>query len=257
MFKGADKTESGIDPLRVPRHIAIIMDGNGRWAKERHLPRVEGHRSGAKTVRMVVEESRRLGVRYLTLFTFSTENWNRPASEIDALMRHLSSYLQSELELLLKNDIRLRAIGRIERLPEDVRRVLLSAEKKTAHCASMDLILALSYGGRAEIVDAARKLAGQAVRGELKPEDIGEDAFSACLYAPDVPDPELMIRSSNELRISNFLLWELAYSEIVVSQVYWPAFSKEEYCRCLHEFAGRKRRFGMTEEQVGGSGNGE
>ena len=251
MSRVSEAVAGELDPARVPRHVAIVMDGNGRWAKERYLPRVEGHRNGAKTVRMVVEESRRLGIRYLTLFTFSTENWNRPIGEVETLMRYLASYLESELELLLKNDIRLRAIGQVEKLPENVRKALASAETGTAHCVSMDLILALSYGGRSEIVDAVRKLAGRVAKGELQPEDIEESTLAGCLYAPDVPDPELMIRTSNELRISNFLLWELAYSEIVISPVYWPAFSKDEYQRCLREFAGRKRRFGMTDEQTG------
>lgn len=236
--------------MRIPRHLAVIMDGNGRWARERHLPRVEGHRQGARTVRMVVEESRRLGVRYLTLYTFSTENWNRPAGEVQMLMKYLASYLESELELLLKNDIRLRAIGQLERLPENVQLALRRAREQTADCGSMDLILALSYGGRTELVEAVRKIASRVESGELKSGEIGEETVSAGLYAPDVPDPELMIRSSNELRISNFLLWQLAYSEIVISPLFWPAFSKEEFHRCLREFAGRKRRFGMTDEQT-------
>lgn len=226
------------------------MDGNGRWAKKRFLPRVEGHRAGAKTVRMVVEESRRLGIRYLTLFTFSSENWNRPKAEVAALMQLFKTYLEKELELLTKNNIRLRAIGNLERLPQDVRETLSSVSKQTEKFDGMDLILAVSYGGREEIVYAARQLAQRAAAKQLDPEQIDENCFRQSLYAPDIPDPDVLIRSSDENRISNFLLWQLAYSEIIVTPVLWPDFDREEFLRCLQEYAGRNRRFGLTDEQL-------
>lgn len=234
----------------IPRHVAIIMDGNGRWAKKRFLPRVEGHRNGAKSVRMVVEEARRLGIRYLTLFAFSTENWQRPTDEVGGLMQLFVRHLESELELLLKNGIRLRAMGDVSRLPQAVRDLLQRNEEKTKECDGMDLILAVSYGGRDEVVQAVRKI-GRAVKaGEVDPETITEEMFSKSLYLPDVPDPEVLIRTSDETRISNFLLWQLAYAEIVVTPVLWPDFTSDEFHRCLHVFAGRNRRFGRTQEQI-------
>lgn len=233
----------------TPRHVAIIMDGNGRWAKRRFMPRIEGHRNGAKSVRMVVEECRRLGIRYLTLFAFSTENWKRPQDEVGGLMSLFVQHLESELELLLKNGIRLRAMGDTSRLPEAVREMLRRNEERTKDMTSMDLILAVSYGGRDELVQAARKMAEAAQAGQLDPASITEDSFARHLYLPDVPDPDLMIRTSDETRISNFLLWQLAYAEIVVSPVLWPDFSQDEFHRCLNVFAGRNRRFGLTQEQ--------
>lgn len=236
--------------LVVPRHIAIIMDGNGRWARSRFLPRVEGHRAGAKTVRVVVEECRRLGVKYLTLFAFSTENWKRPEDEVSALMKLFRQYLESELEALTKNGIRLRAIGDLSRLPTFVRETLEKSIESSANQTGMQLVLAISYGGREEIVNAARTLCKKAISREIDPEKISEADFSGCLYAPDIPDPELLIRTSDENRISNFLLWQLSYAEIVVTPVLWPEFSKEELYRCIGEFSCRDRRFGLTEEQI-------
>lgn len=235
----------------IPRHVAVIMDGNGRWAKKRFLPRVEGHRAGAKTVRMIVEESRKLGVRYLTLFAFSTENWQRPNDEVSSLMKLFAQYLDSELELMLKNDIRLRAIGDLKRLPTIVQDLLMRNAERTVNNKSMDLVLAVSYGGREELLNAVRSIATDVKSGKLEPADIDHAALVDRLYAPDLPDPDLLIRTSDESRISNFLLWQLAYSEIVVSPLLWPEFSKDEYHRCLKEFAGRTRRFGLTDEQVG------
>ncbi len=237
----------------VPRHIAIIMDGNGRWAKRRFLPRIEGHRNGAKSVRAVVEECRRLGVRYLTLFAFSTENWRRPQEEVGGLMGLFVQYLEGELELLLKHDIRLRAMGDLARLPQAVREILERNEQRTKDLTGMELILAVSYGGRDELVQAVKKIGREIKAGEINPEDITEDSFSKALYLPDVPDPDLLIRTSDETRISNFLLWQLAYSEIVVSPVLWPDFSRDEFHRCLNVFAGRNRRFGLTQEQIKGA----
>lgn len=249
MASGSNGTShAALSPL--PRHVAIIMDGNGRWAQTRRLPRVEGHRSGAKVVHMVVEECRRLGIRHLTLFAFSTENWNRPGAEVSSLMSLFRQYLDSELDKLLKNDIRLRAIGDIKRLPDFVRESLTRNEERTRHLTGMELILAVSYGGREEIASSMRRLAEQVQAGSLQPSEINEEMISRNLYAPDVPDPDLLIRTSDESRISNFLLWQLAYSEIVVSPVLWPDFSKEEFVRCLNVFASRDRRFGLTGEQI-------
>lgn len=237
-------------PKVLPRHLAVIMDGNGRWAKKRFLPRLEGHRNGAKTVRMVVEEARRLGIRHLTLFAFSTENWRRPEEEVGGLMHLFVQHLESELELLLRNDIRLRAMGNLSRLPGPVRDLLTRNEERTKNLTGMDLILAVSYGGRDELVQGFRKLGRAIQSGDLDPEMITEESISGSLYLPDVPDPDLLIRTSDETRISNFLLWQLAYAEIVVSPQLWPDFSRDEFYRCLHVFAGRNRRFGLTQEQV-------
>lgn len=234
----------------VPKHVAIVMDGNGRWAKKRFFPRVEGHRAGAKSVRTVVEESRKLGIRYLTLFAFSSENWQRPKDEVSSLMRLFAQYLESELQLMLKNDIRLRSIGDLERLPLEVQQSLNKSIAATAKNSTMDLVLAVSYGSRDEIVAACQKLAKQAQIGQLRPEAIDSQMLQNALYAPDIPDPDLLIRTSGESRISNFLLWQLAYSEIVVSPVLWPDFDSLEYHRCLQEYAGRTRRFGLTDEQL-------
>lgn len=234
----------------VPKHVAIIMDGNGRWAKSRGLPRVEGHRIGAQSVRAVVEEARRQGVRYLTLFSFSTENWNRPKTEVSALMKLFAKYLESEFETLAKNGVRLRAIGDLDRLPGAVKVKLDKIVEKTAHLDGLDLILALSYGSRLEIVEAAKSLAGDVLAGKIDIKDIDEAALSSRLYAADVPDPDLLIRTSGENRISNFLLWQLAYSEIVVTQDYWPDFRAEQFRACLKDFAARERRFGKTSEQL-------
>lgn len=242
------------EQARRPRHLAIIMDGNGRWAKQRGLPRVEGHRAGAKTVRMVVEESRRLGIRHLTLFAFSTENWNRPEAEVSALMRLFVQYLESEFELLCENGIRLRAMGDLEKLPVAVREMLARTEERTAGNGEMDLILAVSYGGRDELVHAVRRIVREVSAGRLHPDGLSVDDVAKGLYLPDVPDPDLLIRTSDESRISNFMLWQLAYAEIVVSPVFWPEFSREEFQRCLDVFAGRNRRFGLTTEQIRGEG---
>jgi undecaprenyl diphosphate synthase len=242
-----------VAPKVLPRHVAIIMDGNGRWARKRFLPRLEGHRNGAKTVRMVVEEARRLGIRHLTLFAFSTENWRRPEEEVGGLMHLFVQHLEAELELLLKNDIRLRAMGNVAKLPAAVRDLLARNEERTKNLTGMDLILAVSYGGRDELVQGFRKLGKAIQAGELDPESITEEVVSGSLYLPDVPDPDLLIRTSDETRISNFLLWQLAYAEIVVSPQLWPEFSRDELYRCLHVFAGRNRRFGLTQEQVAGA----
>jgi len=248
--------KNGLD-ISVPRHVAIIMDGNGRWASARGFPRIEGHRAGVKSVRATVEEARRLGVRYLTLFCFSTENWGRPEQEVSTLMRLLHKHLDGELELMLKNQIRLRAIGNLGLLPDFVRRSLQEKEDRTRNMSGMDLVLAISYGGREEILQAVRSIVRDVAQGKIllpSGDDlqgvITEEDFGSRLYAADIPDPELLIRTSGENRISNFLLWQLAYTEIVVSPVYWPDFGKEELSRCLREFSQRTRRFGLTDEQM-------
>lgn len=241
---------NGFQNSILPRHVAIIMDGNGRWAKARQLPRAEGHKSGAQSVRRVVEETRRLGISYLTLFAFSTENWQRPAEEVNALMILFVQYLQSEIDLLLKHDIRLRSIGDEQQLPPEVQKSLQHCKQATEHCKSMQLIIAISYGARQEIVAAARRIAEKAARNEITSDQITEAYFADNLYAPDIPDPDLLIRTSDEFRISNFLLWQLAYSEIVVTPLYWPEFDEAEYHRCLAEYSGRSRRFGLTAEQI-------
>ncbi len=248
--KKSKESNDASTPRVLPTHVAMIMDGNGRWAKKRLLPRIEGHRSGAKTVRMVVEECRKLGIKYLTLYTFSTENWNRPADEVGMLMRLFEQHLLSERELFMKNNIRLRAIGDRARLPENVQRCLTETEQVTAGNSELQLVLAVSYGGREELVNAARMLAEKAAKGDIAPTAIDEHALRGCLYAPDIPDPDLLIRTSEENRISNFLLWQLAYTEIVVVPQHWPEFSAEDFRRCLNEFAGRTRRFGLTDEQL-------
>jgi undecaprenyl diphosphate synthase len=234
----------------VPKHVAVIMDGNGRWARERGLPRLEGHKAGAKRVKLVVEACARAGVRHLTLFSFSTENWKRSSEEVNALMKLFRRYLDSELEALTENNVRLRAIGDLQRLPFTVREALQRDMERTKENTGIDLILAISYGAREEIVHAARECAAKAARGELKPESISEESFAKELWTKDIPDPDLLIRTSGEMRISNFLLWQLAYAEIVVIPEYWPEFDDAILQRCFMEYANRERRFGLTSEQL-------
>ena len=241
--------DSGAGNLRLPGHVAVIMDGNGRWAQQRRLPRIEGHRRGAKAVRMVVEESRRLGIRHLTLFTFSTENWDRPEAEVKSLMKMLQQYLGDERELMLKNQVRLQAIGDLARLPQGVREALDRAISETATMQGLNLTLALSYGGRGEMAHAARGIAAEVSAGRLAPHQVDESVFARHLYSPELPDVDLLIRTSGECRISNFLLWQSAYAELVITPVFWPDFSKDEYLRCLKEYSSRNRRFGLTGEQ--------
>jgi undecaprenyl diphosphate synthase len=238
----------------IPKHVAFIMDGNGRWARKRMLPRVEGHRRGANTVRMVVEECRKIGIRYVTLFSFSTENWKRPETEVSALMKLFHYHLINELENLIENGIRLRLVGDIEMLPNSVQEVAKLSETRTIDCNGMDLILAVSYGGRQEILHSVRKIAEQIENGKLKSSELNENVFREFLYAPDVPDPDVLIRTSNEMRISNFLLWQLAYSEIVVSAKHWPEFTKDELINCFNQYSTRIRRFGCTSEQLSHNG---
>jgi undecaprenyl diphosphate synthase len=233
-----------LDAARLPRHVAVIMDGNGRWARERGLPRVEGHRAGAKSVREIVETSARLGLEVLSLFAFSTENWKRPAREVQMLMRLLEDYLGREDGLLMDNDFRLRVLGNKEKLPASLRRELERVESLTRGNSRMTIGLALNYGGRAEIVEATRKILAE---GRLKSEEVDESVFSRYLDTAGLPDPDLLIRTSGETRISNFMLWQIAYTEIWITPTYWPDFRKKHLIQALVDFQGRQRRFGDTD----------
>lgn len=230
----------------IPRHIAIIMDGNGRWANERGLPRVEGHRAGAESVRESVDTCREIGVEYLTLFAFSSENWNRPKNEVDALMGLLEKFLRDKLPELLKQNVRFHTIGRRSMLPDKCLKQIDKAIESTKGNTGLNLVLALSYGSREEIVDAARAITEKAVAGELDPADIDNAMFANHLYTSDIPDPDLLIRTSGELRISNFLLWQISYSEIVISPKFWPDFKNADLHAAVEEYSRRHRRFGLV-----------
>jgi len=228
----------------IPRHIAIIMDGNGRWAKERGLPRREGHRAGAESVREVADACIDLGVEYLTLYAFSSENWNRPQAEIKALMELLDRFLAEKAKDLKKQNIRLQAIGQLDRLPEKTRRLLDTIILETADHTALTLVLALSYGAREEIVSAARSLAADASCGKLKPDEIDAELFATRLQTAGIPDPDLLIRTSGEMRVSNFLLWQISYAEIVIVKKFWPDFRHNDLNEAVHEYQRRHRRFG-------------
>lgn len=235
---------------RLPQHIAIIMDGNGRWAEKRFLGRINGHKKGIEVVRDIIEFCREIGIGHLTLYTFSKENWNRPQAEVGALMELLERHLRNEFLKLVKNGIRFRAIGNIWELPAKVQKIVKEVEDKTADNTGMVLNIALSYGGRAEIVEAAKAVAGMAQKGEIKVEDITEDFFAKHLYTNGSPDPDLLIRTSGEFRISNFLLWQVAYTEIYVTDVLWPDFKRQHLIEAILDFQNRERRFGLTAEQL-------
>jgi undecaprenyl diphosphate synthase len=228
----------------IPRHIAVIMDGNGRWAKERGLPRREGHRAGAESVREITDACIELGVGYLTLYAFSSENWNRPESEVKALMDLLNRFLTDKEKDLKKQNIRLQAIGQIDRLPEKTRSLLSRIIAETASHDAMTLVLALSYGAREEIVGAARALGDEVAAGTIKPGDIDAEHFAAKLQTAGMPDPDLLIRTSGEMRISNFLLWQISYAEIVIVKKYWPDFRRNDFIEAIREYQRRHRRFG-------------
>jgi undecaprenyl diphosphate synthase len=232
---------------RIPRHVAIIMDGNGRWAKERGLSRIKGHEQGTESVRAIIHACKDVGVKYLTLYAFSLENWIRPRAETSALMRLLGRFLKSQEFELHENKVRLRMIGRKEDLPKYVRNELERVMKATEHYQDGQLILALSYGSRAEITDSVRQIARRVKAGEIEPKNIDEAMISANLYAPDVPDPDLLIRTSGEMRISNFLLWQISYSELYVTDVFWPDFREKEFALAIAEYGRRQRRFGDIE----------
>ena len=240
--------------LRIPAHIAIIMDGNGRWARERGQLRLFGHRAGVRSVREVVESARSLGVRYLTLYAFSTENWQRPKVEVSGLMSLLQSYLKSELQTMLQNDIQLRCLGDASHLPPEVRTVLAQTMERTAACRAMVLNLALNYGSRPELVCAARSLARACEEGRLHWEDIDESRLAGELYSSSQPDPDLLIRTGGEHRLSNFLLWQLSYAELYFTEIKWPDFGREQLMDAIRSYSARQRRFGQTGDQVAAGG---
>jgi len=235
---------------RLPRHVAVIMDGNGRWAEQRGLTRLQGHRVGKDSVRAVVESARRLGVEYLSLFAFSTENWHRPPKEVDGLMHLLRRYLASEVDKMMKHGIRLIAVGTLRRLPPAVREALRSAIAATRGNKGMTVILAVSYGGREELTRAMRAMARKVRQGKLDPDRITSDVVSQHLATKGVPDPDLLIRTSGEMRISNFFLWQVAYSELYVTETLWPDFREREFQQALAFYEQRQRRFGRTSAQV-------
>ncbi len=220
------------------------MDGNGRWAKARGLARLEGHRAGAETVRKITTTAAEIGIEYLTLYAFSVENWSRPKREIQGLMRYLKEYLKSELPVMQKNNIRLRAIGRTGEFPSGVQKVLSRTIEATSKNTGLTLVLALNYGGRSEIVDGVSEIVEGAIKGEITPEMINEEFFSRYLYGPDIPDPDLLIRTSGEMRVSNFLLWEISYSEFWVTPICWPDFDKEVLLSAISDYQKRERRYG-------------
>jgi undecaprenyl diphosphate synthase len=228
----------------LPQHVAIIMDGNGRWAKHRSLPRIEGHRQGAESARTIIRTAGELGIKYLTLYAFSAENWNRPKDEVDALMKYLIHYLKTETPELNKNNVRLEVIGQIYRLPENVQEHLKKSIAILSKNNGLTLVMALSYGSRIEIVDAVRGIAEKVKRGKLDPADITEQVFAQHLYTRNIPDPDLLIRTSGEMRVSNFLLWQISYAELVITPTLWPDFRKPQFFAALEEYARRHRRFG-------------
>lgn len=239
-----------IDPDHIPRHVAIIMDGNGRWAKSQGKPRIFGHKNGVNSVQEVVESAGNIGVKVLTLYAFSTENWKRPADEVGGLMGLLKVYLQKELTKMLKNSIRLTCIGNIAKLPRDVREVLENTMQQTAENSKLVLNLALSYGGRAEMVQAIQKIAAEVRDGKLEPSAIDEKLIDSRLYTADLPDPDLLIRTGGEARLSNFLLWQASYAEIYFTDTMWPDFRRDAFYEAVAEFQRRERRFGKTSAQV-------
>jgi undecaprenyl diphosphate synthase len=230
----------------LPRHVAIIMDGNGRWARERGLPRIEGHRRGAESVREIVRVSGELGVEYLTLYAFSIENWNRPKTEVSALMRLLEFYLKEEIAELNKSNVRLAAVGRVHELTDSAQKQLEKSIVALKKNTGLTLVLALSYGGRAEIVDAVRSICSEVKSGRLDTADVDEKVISQHLYTRSIPDPDLLIRTSGEMRVSNFLLWQISYAEIYVTETLWPDFRKTAYLKALEDYSGRNRRFGLV-----------
>ena len=247
----ADELRKQLDPQRIPRHVAVIMDGNGRWARKRRLPRVAGHRAGIDAVRELVETCGRIDVSVLTVYAFSKENWKRPKTEIDFLMDLLREYIRKELDELHANGVRIQVVGRPHELPAIVQSELARAIEVTRDNTGLVFNIALSYGGRAEIVDACREL----IRDGVRPEDLDEASFARRLYTGDQPDPDLVIRTGGEMRVSNFLLWQIAYAELVVSDVLWPDFRKRDLFRALLEYQRRERRFGglSPREAVEGS----
>ena len=239
-----------IDKTRLPKHVAVIMDGNGRWAKQRGLDRSMGHVEGVNTVRRITEIASEIGVKYLTLYTFSTENWNRPQEEVDALMNLIVVAIEREPPDLIKNNVRLTMVGDVARMPEFASNRLRKCMDDTSHCNGLTLILALSYSSRWEILEACKSIATQVKDGKLSIEEITDDLFSSNLATKNIPDPDLLIRTAGDYRISNYLLWQIAYSELYFTQTFWPDFSKDDFCAAVIEYQSRERRFGKTSEQV-------
>jgi undecaprenyl diphosphate synthase len=237
-----------LDPL--PQHVAIIMDGNGRWAQKRHRPRLFGHKAGADSVRIAVETAREVGIRHLSLYAFSTENWQRPGLEVKGLMSLLKNYLHSELATMKENGIRLDCFGQKERLPDDVRSMLDRVIDETKDYSQLRLNLCLSYGSRAEMIRAVQEISQKCAAGDLAPDDINDQMFSDHLYSTGQPDPDLLIRTSGEQRLSNFLLWQLSYAELYFTETPWPEFRRDQFVAALEEYAGRQRRFGKTGAQT-------
>lgn len=249
-MQSLDQLIARIDPGRLPRHVAIIMDGNGRWANLKGKPRSEGHAEGVSAVHRAVEFSSDMGIEYLTLYAFSTENWRRPPEEVATLMHLIGWAIERELPDLIRNNVRIRLTGDIPRIPDDARQRLLNAERATAHCTGLTLLMCLSYSSRWEITEAARRLAARVAAGELAPEDISETVVADNLATAGVPDPDLLIRTGGEQRISNFLLYQIAYSELYFSNILWPDFDKAAYAEAIIDFQSRERRFGKTSAQV-------
>ena len=239
-----------LDPEKLPRHLAIIMDGNGRWAQERMLKRIVGHRKGVETVKTIVEESSLLGIRYLTLFAFSSENWLRPKTEVRALMALLKAYLAKETTRMMTNNIRFTVIGDRSDLPEDVDKAVSEAIAKTSQNNGMILTLALSYGSRKEILQAVSQLVDNIQAGTISREEMSEELISSYLYTSEIPDPDFLIRTSGEMRISNFLLWQIAYTELYFTEVNWPDFGREEFYSALANYQARERRYGLISDQI-------
>ena len=239
-----------IVPERMPQHVAIIMDGNGRWAKKQGLARMFGHKQGVEVVHNITEAAAELGLRYMTLYTFSTENWNRPKEEVDALMTLLVDTIAKETPTLMKNNVRLLTIGDLDRLPEAAHKKFLDCIEQTAANTGLSLVIALSYSSRWEITNAVRKAVEAAQKGTIRPEDVNEELVSDLMTTKNMPDPDLLIRTSGELRISNFLLWQLAYSELYFTDCLWPEFTVEQFYKAIVDYQHRERRFGKTSEQV-------
>lgn len=244
------KLPENFDHANIPAHVAVIMDGNGRWARARGLDRSAGHAAGVDTVRLITEAASELGVRYLTLYTFSTENWNRPQAEVDALMHLVVVAIERETPDLIKNNVSLRMIGDMDRMPAEARRRLDQCISDTSHCTGLTLVLALSYSARWDIVNAARTLAAEAAAGTISPADIDDRSVASHLSTSFMPDPDLLIRTGGDLRVSNYLLWEIAYTELFVTPTYWPDFTKDDFAAAIAEFQKRSRRFGLTSDQV-------
>jgi undecaprenyl diphosphate synthase len=243
-MKSSPGAENRLRSERTPKHVAIIMDGNGRWAEERGLSRIRGHWAGVDSIREVVRAAGELGISYLTLYSFSVDNWKRPRREVSSLMGLLKRFLKKEEADLNRNNVRLRVIGRIEGLPEDVQSAIEKAVKGTAANTGLTLVLALNYGARSEIADAVRDLCAKSARGELRPQDVDEALISGSLSTAGMPDPDLLIRTSGEMRVSNFMLWQISYAELHVTPVYWPDFRKAHFVKALLDYQGRERRFG-------------